>query len=350
MAVSITRRRIAPDVASSRLSDPVPPLLDRIYKARGVTSTDQLARHLDALIPGATMKGMDEAIGLLEEAVRQQESILIVGDFDTDGATSSALAILALRAMGAARVRFLVPDRFRYGYGLSPEIVEAACADSVPDLLVTVDNGISSIEGVAAARAVGIKVLVTDHHLAGDLLPDANAIVNPNQPGCPFPAKNTAGVGVIFYVLCALRTRLDQLGWFADKPKPNMAHFLDLVALGTVADLVGLDTNNRILVHQGMRRIRARQTRPGILALADVARRNLAEMEACDLGFALAPRLNAAGRLESMSLGYRAVDHRRSAARQAAGRPARPDQPGTQKHRSRHERRSPQGGHRVGHP
>ncbi|MCY4471322.1 MAG: single-stranded-DNA-specific exonuclease RecJ [Kistimonas sp.] len=304
MTVSIVRRRIAPDVGETPcLPGPAHPLLDRIYKARGVTQPEQLVRTLDSLIPGSLMKGMDEATRLLAEAVSQQQSIVIVGDFDTDGATSVALAVLALKAMGATRLDFLVPDRFRYGYGLSAEIVETLCARAVPDLLITVDNGISSIEGVAAARAANIKVLVTDHHLAGDELPQADAIVNPNQPGCPFPAKNTAGVGVIFYVLCALRTRLDSLGWFSDKPKPNMAQFLDLVALGTVADLVGLDTNNRILVHQGMSRIRALQTRPGILALADVARRDPARLETADLGFALAPRLNAAGRLESMSVG-----------------------------------------------
>ena len=239
---------------------------------------------------------------LLADAVMKGQNILIVGDFDADGATGSALGILALKAMGATAVDFLVPNRFEYGYGLTPAIVEVAKTYH-PDLLVTVDNGISSIDGVESAKAADMKVLITDHHLAGEQLPDADAIVNPNQPDCPFPGKNTAGVGVIFYVLCAVRTELDRRDWFANRAKPNMASFLDIVALGTVADVVSLDANNRILVHQGLNRIRAGFARPGILALAEVAKRDVMRLVASDLGFALAPRLNAAGRLDDMSLG-----------------------------------------------
>ena len=302
MAVTISRRDIPQDAVSIDLPGHLSPLLQRIYQARGITCSNDLERTLSFLESSAAMKGIDHAATLLAEAVTGQQRILIVGDFDADGATSSALGVLALRAMGAASVDFLVPNRFEYGYGLSPDIVEVA-KERRPDLLVTVDNGISSIEGVKAARAAGMKVLVTDHHLAGDELPEADAIVNPNQPGCPFPSKNTAGVGVIFYVLCALRAELEKRQWFDNRPKPNMASFLDLVALGTVADVVGLDTNNRILVHQGIRRIRAAKARPGILALAEVARREPATLVASDLGFSLAPRLNAAGRLDDMSLG-----------------------------------------------
>ena len=300
-SVSIVRRKVDPASAADFPSD-ISPLLQRIYRARGVCSPQELRRNLTCLESGQNLKGIGEAAGLLADAVTQGQRILIVGDFDADGATSSALGVLALRAMGAAFVDFLVPNRFEYGYGLSPAIVDVA-KQQRPDLLVTVDNGISSIEGVKAAKAAGMKVLVTDHHLAGDALPDADAIVNPNQPGCPFPGKSTAGVGVIFYVLCSLRNELEARGWFQSHPKPNMASFLDLVALGTVADVVGLDANNRILVHQGIGRIRAGRARPGILALAEVARREPSRLVASDMGFALAPRLNAAGRLDDMSLG-----------------------------------------------
>ena len=300
-SVSIVRRKVDPASAADFPSN-ISPLLQRIYRARGVCSPQELQRNLTGLESGQNLKGIGEAANLLADAVTQGQRILIVGDFDADGATSSALGVLALRAMGAAFVDFLVPNRFEYGYGLSPAIVDVA-RQQRPDLLVTVDNGISSIEGVKAAKAAGMKVLVTDHHLAGDELPEADAIVNPNQPGCPFPGKSTAGVGVIFYVLCALRNELESRGWFQSHPKPNMASFLDLVALGTVADVVGLDANNRILVHQGIGRIRAGRARPGILALAEVARREPARLVASDMGFALAPRLNAAGRLDDMSLG-----------------------------------------------
>ncbi len=303
MTVSIVRRQISKECASVALSDNLPPVLQRIYRSRGVKDERELQRSLKNLERGQSLKGIDQAAHLLADAITNSQRILIVGDFDADGATSSALGTLALRAMGATSVEYLVPNRFEYGYGLSPDIVEVA-KQYRPNLLVTVDNGISSIEGVRAAKASGMKVLITDHHLAGSELPEADAIVNPNQPGCKFPFKNTAGVGVIFYVLCALRSELERRGWFVpQRPKPNMAAYLDLVALGTVADVVGLDSNNRIFVHQGIGRIRTGRARPGILALAEVSRRNPARLAAPDLGFALAPRLNAAGRLDDMSLG-----------------------------------------------
>ncbi len=302
MTATIIRREVVSDAAAFDLPSNLSPLLQRIYLSRGVSDSRQLERTLPFLADSQSIKDIDRAVQLLADAVMNRQRILIVGDFDADGATSSALGVLALRSMGALYVDFLVPNRFEYGYGLSPAIVEVA-KEQHPDLLVTVDNGISSIEGVRAAKEAGIKVLVTDHHLAGEELPIADAIVNPNQPGCTFPWKNTAGVGVIFYVLCALRAELDRRGWFGDRPKPNMASFLDIVALGTVADVVGLDSNNRILVHQGLSRIRAGKARPGILALAEVAKRDPTKLVASDLGFALAPRLNAAGRLDDMSLG-----------------------------------------------
>ena len=282
----------------------LPPLLRRIYAARGVTDPTQLDLSLAALLSPSTMKGMGEAVELLVAALRQQQKILIVGDFDADGATSTAVATRALQGMGAREVSYLVPNRFEYGYGLTPEIV-AVAAEQKPDLLITVDNGISSLEGVAAAKAAGIKVLITDHHLAGDTLPDADAIVNPNQPGCEFASKHIAGVGVIFYVMLGLRSQLRDQGWFAEQgiPEFNLATLLDLVALGTVADVVALDRNNRILVDQGLKRIRANQSCAGIRALLGIARRDYRRLVASDLGFAVGPRLNAAGRLEDMALG-----------------------------------------------
>lgn len=297
----ITRR---PPPAPNQFSGTLHPALQRIYASRGVLSDDQIDRSLKHLLSPQLLKGLPQALELLVDALQQQKNILIVGDFDADGATSSALAVLALRALGARHVDYLVPNRFKYGYGLTPEIVAVAQARK-PDLLITVDNGISSIEGVAAAKAAGMKVLVTDHHLAGAELPAADAIVNPNQPGCDFPSKNLAGVGVIFYVMTALRTRLKELGWFEQQnmPEPNMADFLDIVALGTVADVVPLDQNNRILVHNGLLRMRAGRCRPGIRALVDVANRKLEQLVASDLGFAIGPRLNAAGRLDDMSHG-----------------------------------------------
>lgn len=280
------------------------PVLARLYLSRGVKSPEQLGRKLKELLPDSQLKGMAQAVARLVEAFEQRQRILIVGDFDCDGATSTALGVTALRDFGAEHVDYLVPNRFAFGYGLSPEIVDVA-AQEKPDLLITVDNGISSIEGVERARELGIDVLVTDHHLPGDEMPDACAIVNPNQPGCDFPAKATCGVGVIFYVMIALRRELLARNWFMREglPVPNLAELLDLVALGTVADVVGLDHNNRTLVYQGLQRIRAGKARPGINALIQVAGRQYATLVASDLGYAVAPRLNAAGRLEDMSIG-----------------------------------------------
>ena len=302
MSITITRR---PDVAVSMdLPADLPPLLARIYAARGIVSDEALDRSLAKLLPFTELLGIDAAVDLLVQALREQQRILIIGDFDADGATSSALAVRALRTMGATQVDYRVPNRFEYGYGLTPEIV-AAVAENKPDLLITVDNGISSIDGVAAAKALGMRVLVTDHHLPGDALPAADAIVNPNQPGDSFPAKSLAGVGVIFYVMLALRARLREAGWFAEQQiaEPKLANLLDLVALGTVADVVPLEHNNRILVAQGLARIRRGQCCPGISALIRVAKRRQQDLVAADLGFALGPRLNAAGRLEDMALG-----------------------------------------------
>jgi len=296
----IQQRPLQVDPLHSGLSG-LDPVLARVYAARGIDDPEQLGRRLQELLPDSHMKGMAAAVDRLLKAVLQRESILIVGDFDCDGATSTAVALLGLRMLGAADVDYLVPNRFEYGYGLSPEIVDVAAVHK-PDLLITVDNGISSIEGVARARALGIDVIVTDHHLAGHELPDACAIVNPNQPGCDFIAKSTCGVGVIFYVLIALRRALQAQNAFGGQP-PNLASLLDLVALGTVADVVPLERNNRALVWQGLQRIRAGQARPGLLALIEVSGRNRARLVASDLGFAIAPRLNAAGRLEDMSIG-----------------------------------------------
>lgn len=280
----------------------VSPLLTRLYAARGVQSAAELDRGLRALLPYQQLSGIDAAVAVLSAALAKQQSILIVGDFDADGATASCVAVLALRMLGAQHVDYLVPNRFEYGYGLTPEIVEVALQRS-PDLLVTVDNGISSIDGVAAAKAAGLQVVVTDHHLPGDQLPLADAIVNPSQPGCSFPSKAMAGVGVIFYVMLALRASLRDNGWFDTHAEPNLAELLDLVALGTVADVVPLDANNRILVHQGLARIRAGRCRPGIRALLEVAGRPADKLVSTDLGFIVGPRLNAAGRLDDMSLG-----------------------------------------------
>lgn len=301
-----TIRRRDP-VVSVAFQTGVHPLLQRIYCARGVQHERELQYQL-AHLHKPNFKGLAEAVSLLADAVVAQAKIIIVGDFDADGATSSALAVLALRAMGLPDVDFLVPNRFEYGYGLTPEIVAVAAAQQ-PDIIITVDNGISSIEGVQAARELGIAVVITDHHLPGAQLPDADAVVNPNQPGCEFPSKNLAGVGVIFYVMNALRAELRQMGWFEERgiAEPNMAGFLDLVALGTVADVVPLDYNNRILVAQGLQRIRAGVCRPGIKAMLDVSGKQASKLVASDFGFALGPRLNAAGRLDDMSLGIQCL-------------------------------------------
>ena len=302
MDVTITRRSAG--IQSELINNGLHPLLARVYAARNITSAEQLERGLARLLPFIELSGIEQAAELLVQAIKAQQRILVVGDFDADGATSSALAVRALRMMGATQVDYLVPNRFEYGYGLTPEIV-AVAARKRPDLIITVDNGISSIEGVAAAREHGIDVLITDHHLPAAELPAANAMVNPNQPGDVFPSKALAGVGVIFYVMLALRAALREAGWFQRQaiPEPNLAILLDLVALGTVADVVPLDQNNRILVAQGLARIRQGQCCAGISALIQVARRNQLDLVATDLGFALGPRLNAAGRIEDMSLG-----------------------------------------------
>lgn len=280
------------------------PLLQRVYAARGIKSPDDISRDLTDLLPFHDLVGIDAAANRIADAIEQQQKIIVVGDFDADGATSTTLAVSSMREMGAQWVDFIVPNRFEYGYGLTPQIVEVAHLKS-PDLIITVDNGISSMAGVTRANELGIDVVVTDHHLSPAELPPAVAIVNPNQPGDTFESKCIAGVGVIFYVMLALRATLKDRCWF-DKiniEPPNMANYLDLVALGTVADVVSLDKNNRALVHQGMRRIRAGHTRPGILALLDIARRAHSSLVATDLGYAIGPRLNAAGRLDDMSLG-----------------------------------------------
>ena len=282
----------------------IPEVLQRIYATRGITDEVQLDKQLQTLLPFTSLKGIDVACLRLEKALFEQQRILIIGDFDADGATSTALGVTALRAMGASHVDYLVPNRFEFGYGLTPPIVDVA-SKWQPDLIITVDNGIASIEGVERANQLNIDVLVTDHHLPAEQIPNACAIVNPNQHGCTFPSKSIAGVGVIFYVMLALRRHLVNLDWFVQQKiqEPNMASFLDLVALGTVADVVGLDQNNRIMVSQGMIRIRQGHARPGIQALIEVASREYSTLRESDLGFAIAPRLNAAGRLDDMALG-----------------------------------------------
>ncbi|MES2917657.1 MAG: single-stranded-DNA-specific exonuclease RecJ [Pseudomonadota bacterium] len=298
----VIRPRTLPETAP--LLPDMHPVLARLYALRGVTRSVELERALKGLAPAAGLKGLERALDVLEEAVRAGLRLLVVGDFDADGATSTTLAVLALRAMGAD-VDYLVPNRFEYGYGLTPEIVALAVRSKSPQLIVTVDNGISSLDGVLAAQAAGIRVLITDHHLPGAELPAADAIVNPNQPDCGFPSKHLAGVGVIFYLLSSLRTRLRQSDWFGQKglPEPVMADYLDLVALGTVADVVPLDANNRVLVFQGLSRIRAGRCRPGITALLAVANKDPARVVATDLAFQVGPRLNAAGRLDDMAHG-----------------------------------------------
>ena len=291
---------VTPALASSGLS----PLMQRLYANRGVTTADEIDLALKGLLPPQQLRGVAEAAELLADAIEGEARVVIVGDFDADGATSSALAVSVLRQMGLKEVSYLVPNRFEYGYGLSPEIV-ALAAEREPDLIVTVDNGISSLAGVATAQGLGISVLITDHHLPGNELPGADVIVNPNQPGCPFPSKSLAGVGVMFYVLTALRAELRDREWFerCGMAMPNLGDALDLVALGTIADVVPLDRNNRILVAAGLARIRAGRARPGIDALLEVAGRSADELSSSDLGFSLGPRLNAAGRLEDMAIG-----------------------------------------------
>ena len=301
MQKTIVSRPAPASVAN--LTGDLHPVLRRVYACRGVQNDEELDLGLGRLLPVERMDGAFEAARLLFQAMREQRRILIIGDFDCDGATSTALSVLALRGMGAEQVDYLVPNRFEYGYGLTPEIVALAASAYAPDLILTVDNGVSSVDGVAAANRLGIQVVVTDHHLPGPVLPDAAAMVNPNLPDNGFPAKSTAGVGVVFYVLLALRSLLRERGWFDERSEPNMGDYLDLLALGTVADVVPLERNNRILVHQGLARIRAGRCRPGITALLEVAGRNPRRAQASDLGFTVGPRLNAAGRLDDMSLG-----------------------------------------------
>jgi single-stranded-DNA-specific exonuclease len=297
-------RRSSPQPAAD-LGSALHPVLRRVYGARGLRAASELSLTLDRLLPVGTLGGVEAAVDLLLQHRQRGTLILVIGDFDADGATSTALIVRALRAWGYQAVDFLVPNRFEFGYGLTPEIVALAAARR-PGLIITVDNGISSIAGVAAARRLGIDVLVTDHHLPGAELPAANAIVNPNVPGNGFATGTLAGVGVAFYVMAALRRRLDELGC-APPAAPGVAEFLDLVALGTVADLVPLDVNNRVLVAQGLARIRAGRCVAGIRALLELAGKRLGDVSAADLGFVVAPRLNAAGRLDDMSYGIRCL-------------------------------------------
>ncbi len=278
------------------------PVMARLVTARGLTDARDLSTELDALIAPKELLHIDDAAMFLADAIEANQKIVIVADYDCDGATACAVALRGLRALGA-QVDYIVPNRFEYGYGLTPEIVELTAREKSPDIIVTVDNGIASIAGVAAANELGIDVVVTDHHLPGDSLPDAAVIVNPNQPGCTFPSKNLAGVGVMFYTLLALRAELRLREHFDAASQPRLDALLDLVALGTVADVVKLDANNRILVAQGLKRIRAGRAHAGIAALLRVAARDARRVSPFDLGFAVGPRLNAAGRLADMSLG-----------------------------------------------
>ncbi|MFH0256071.1 single-stranded-DNA-specific exonuclease RecJ [Vibrio rumoiensis] len=298
---TITRR---PDVDLSILPESISPLLRRIYINRQIQDVTQLEKGAKGLHSYQALHGIELAVSLLFDAIKQQQRIIVVGDFDADGATSSALSVLAIRMLGSNNVDYLVPNRFEDGYGLSPEVVEQAIERGA-QVIMTVDNGVSSIDGVRFAKEQGLTVIVTDHHLPGHQLPNADAMVNPNLQQCAFPSKALAGVGVAFYLMLALRAEMRSQHWFAHNniPEPNLAELLDLVALGTVADVVPLDENNRILVHQGLQRIRAGKARPGIQALIEVAKRDAKRLVAADFGFALGPRINAAGRLEDMSFG-----------------------------------------------
>ena len=303
-------RPIPPRIQWQLEQQGLPPLLARLYAARGIQTRSELDYELKSLLPPASLTHAAEAAVLLADAIEAQARILIVADYDCDGATACAVGIRALRAMAGdsgANIDYLVPNRFTYGYGLTPAIVDLAATMS-PDLIVTVDNGIASIEGVARANELGIATLITDHHLPADELPAAECIVNPNQPGCAFPSKHLAGVGVMFYVMLALRAELRQRGWFAaERKEPNLGALLDLVALGTVADVVKLDQNNRILVNQGLKRMREGKLTPGLRAIFRAAGRDPAKATSLDLGFIVGPRLNAAGRLADMSLGIEAL-------------------------------------------
>lgn len=316
----IVARSAAPEAVERLIRGGIHPLLARIYAARGIAAPEQLSSDMRGLAAPERMRNLPQMARLLADAISQQKKLLIIADYDADGATACAVGLRALRAFGA-QVDYLVPNRFEYGYGLTPEIVRLACETKRPDILITVDNGIASIDGVTEANRLGLHVLITDHHLPGERLPDAWCIINPNQPGCEFPSKHLAGVGVTFYLMLALRAEFRERGAFNppyppfekggqrrsaggfESGEPNLADLLDLVALGTVADVVKLDDNNRILVHHGLQRVRAGRTQPGIAALFEVAGRDPRHATIYDLGFALAPRLNAAGRLSDMSLG-----------------------------------------------
>lgn len=296
------QRRPEPDL--SLLPDSIPPILKRIYINRGITDIAQLETSARGLHSYQKLGGIEQAVELLFQAIQEQKRIIVVGDFDADGATSSALSVLALRMLGSNNVDYLVPNRFEDGYGLSPEVVDQAL-ELGAEMIMTVDNGVSSIEGVRYAKENGITVLVTDHHLPGQILPEVDAMVNPNLDSCAFPSKALAGVGVAFYLMMALCVHMRKHNWFAQQgmQEPKLMELIDLVALGTVADVVPLDENNRILVHQGLQRIRAGKARPGIQALIEVAKRDARRLVASDFGFALGPRINAAGRLDDMSFG-----------------------------------------------
>jgi len=315
-------RRHANENNQQKLSGHLPPLLQRIYAARDVSDMVQLDHELNQLLPYHDLLNIELATQYCVTMLQQQLRVLIIGDFDADGATSAALLVSVLRSFGLKEVNYLVPNRFEYGYGLTPEIVLVA-KERNPDWIITVDNGISSHEGIAKAHELGMKVMVTDHHLPGDTLPPAEVIINPNQPGCHFASKALAGVGVAFYLLLALRASLRELNWFDENNivEPNLAHALDIVALGTVADVVPLDRNNRILVYQGLKRMRLGRMRPGIRALLEASGRSVHQLVATDLGFGVGPRLNAAGRLDDMSLGIECLltedhDHARHIAEQ----------------------------------
>ncbi len=299
--IQVRARPVPLPIEASLRDAGIHPLLARLYAARGVRMPKEIAYALDTLLPPRTLKGIEHAAELLADGIARDWRMLIVADYDCDGATACAVGLRALRAFGA-RVDYFVPNRQELGYGLTPALV-AVVAERKPDLLITVDNGIASIDGVAAANALGIRTLITDHHLPADSLPDATCIVNPNQPGCPFPSKSIAGVGVMFYVMIALRAYLRERKHFQTRPEFNLAHLLDLVAAGTVADVVRLDQNNRVLVSQGLQRIRSGGACVGLQALFAVAGREPARASAFDLGFAVGPRINAAGRLADMHLG-----------------------------------------------
>ena len=301
----IVQRQTQPKAAKQLEASGVSALMARLLSVRGVTEARQISANLSHLLPPDTLTHNATMAKLLADAIQANKQLLVIGDYDADGATATAVAIKGLRAFGA-KVQFLVPNRFEYGYGLTPEIV-ALAATQKPDVIITVDNGIASVDGVVAANALGIQVLITDHHLPGQELPQAACIINPNQHGCMFASKNLAGVGVMFYALLALRAEFRARGTYANTAEPNLTELLDLVALGTVADLVKLDDNNRILVEQGLRRIRAGACSPGILALLRVSGRQSQTTHAQDLGFSVGPRLNAAGRLDDMTLGIQCL-------------------------------------------